>query len=577
MNELVKFVLIDFEFPENKSEYVHLVINHLKEKLLISDIKKFESKEIEFGIISVYFEFDSGDVKQNWKLKFEFGTYNSSSQLQISILSDDYILKVEEQYLEKLKVEIKNKLKEKCKNIIWLMDKDSELLSIELFPIIYRNENLARQLINEIMNKVYGIKWWEYFVPKDIFGKHKARLAGYKSICPSFRDIDERLMSIDIGDLNTILTLKRYKWIPNLNVEIDKFLNGQIDCKIDKIKDIFMSQSEITIDLWEEFRKYLPDDFIDTFNNFELNRNHIMHNKLIDREAYNVIFNSLAKVEKELKEAIIKVEETVISLEQHEIFERQLQEDQEQEEQEYLDFLKNVMEEESGVSIRTSDEIIHIFNENIYEFYCELQEYFRFRSDIEFTTYEDILEGENGKLFEIIYKIDDSEIEVSYSIDMLDESDGAESNLTIFYKLNDDNYCKHLSYINGKAVFDDYQSCYVPETADEFSNYSLRELQDEMINFIDKYFINNRENVDSSMYSIIKDGGESPVANVPCFQCGEEYICIDESYGKYGQCLNCGEMHEIGICSRCGNYFECEDSDNYPIFCENCKMDIEKE
>ena len=62
--------------------------------------------------------------------------------------------------------------------------------------------------------------------------------------------------------------------------------------------------------------------------------------------------------------------------------------------------------------------------------------------DVEFTIYEDILERENGKLFEIIYKIDNSEIEVSYSIDMLDESDGAESNLTIFYKLNDDNYHK---------------------------------------------------------------------------------------------------------------------------------------
>ena len=153
----------------------------------------------------MYFEFDSGYDKQNWKLKFEFGTYNLSSQLQISILSDDYILKVEEQYLEKLKVEIKNKLKEKCRNIIWLVDKDSELLSIDLFPMIYRNENLARQLINEIMNKVYGIKWWEYFVPKDIFGKHKARLAGYKSSCPRFRNIDDRLMSIDIGDLKTML------------------------------------------------------------------------------------------------------------------------------------------------------------------------------------------------------------------------------------------------------------------------------------------------------------------------------------------------------------------------------------
>lgn len=79
------------------------------------------------------------------------------------------------------------------------------------------------------------------------------------------------------------------------------------------------------------------------------------------------------------------------------------------------------------------------------------------------------------------------------------------------------------------------------------------------------------------MYSIIKDGGNSPLADTPCWECGEEYICIDENYGTWGQYLNCGDMNDISMCDRCGCYFEGEPSDDNPNFCDNCLDHFEKE
>ncbi|MCT9925408.1 hypothetical protein N7272_14725, partial [Enterococcus faecalis] len=80
--------------------------------------------------------------------------------------------------------------------VIWLMDKDSEILSTKLYPEIYITENLTRQFINELMIKKYGVDWWDKFVPQKITKKQKNRLTGYKSIVSKFKNVDEKLMSI---------------------------------------------------------------------------------------------------------------------------------------------------------------------------------------------------------------------------------------------------------------------------------------------------------------------------------------------------------------------------------------------
>ena len=581
---MVNFLMINGNIqPVDMFGYIENVVTELQKKGLITKIK-YSPAQCDFGDDSCLIEVEdtfyvanfiySKDDKENhWQIAFEYGTYNSCSQLQIKILSADYELNVADNYLEQLKFAIKLLVKPNWEKIIWLMDKDSEQLSIALYPRIYRVENLARQLISEIMTKEYGFEWWDTYVPLTIKNKHMGRLGGYKSITPGFANVDERLMSIDIGDLNSIITLKEKKWNPAFIPEISSFLNEQSDMKLERMKTLLSAQMIVSIDLWvEQFSKYLSEDFIKDFKTFELNRNHIVHNKLIDRSAYGSISNSISTVEAELIKALAKIEQVVVSKEQREA--REQQRAIEQEEMEVA--LKDIMESEAGVKIRNSQEIIEVYEEQLFIFHSELQEYLRFRNDLEIGEYKSI-ENDTGILFEIRYKVNDESAIVSYSIECMDDSQGSESVVAVNIMVGENVFSKDIAYTNGEISFNSHQSCYMPETQDSISMEDLSALKEGAVDFLNEQFENLREKVDSEMFSIIKDGGSSPLAEFSCWECGEEYICIDENYGALGQCLNCGEMNDICFCDRCESYFEGTADEDGPNFCENCLEDFNKE
>jgi len=581
---MVNFLMINGNIqPVDMFGYIENVVTELQKKGLITKIE-YSPAQCDFGDDSCLIEVEdtfyvanfiySKDDKENhWQIAFEYGTYNSCSQLQIKILSADYELNVADNYLEQLKFAIKLLVKPNWEKIIWLMDKDSEQLSIALYPRIYRVENLARQLISEIMTKEYGFEWWDTYVPLTIKNKHMGRLGGYKSITPGFANVDERLMSIDIGDLNSIITLKEKKWNPAFIPEISSFLNEQSDMKLERMKTLLSAQMIVSIDLWvEQFSKYLSEDFIKDFKTFELNRNHIVHNKLIDRSAYGSISNSISTVEAELIKALAKIEQVVVSKEQREA--REQQRAIEQEEMEVA--LKDIMESEAGVKIRNSQEIIEVYEEQLFIFHSELQEYLRFRNDLEIGEYKSI-ENDTGILFEIRYKVNDESAIVSYSIECMDDSQGSESVVAVNIMVGEDVFSKDIAYTNGEISFNSHQSCYMPETQDSISMEDLSALKEGAVDFLNEQFENLREKVDSEMFSIIKDGGSSPLAEFSCWECGEEYICIDENYGALGQCLNCGEMNDICFCDRCESYFEGTADEDGPNFCENCLEDFNKE
>lgn len=586
MKTLVKFSTINNVQPlDNLFTYVENVVIELLENGLITKVIIGQTTldfgdsspidEIADNVFAVEFVYSKENINTHWQLVFEFGTFSSSKQLEITISSDDYIIETSNNYLEQLKLAIKKSIKDDWKEIVWLMDKDSEMLSIELYPSIYRVENLARQLINEIMTKEYGIEWWEVYVPIYIKKKHRARMSGYKSTVPGFTNVNERLMSIDIGDLISIFTLKEKKWVPVFDGEINHFLNGHSEMKLEKVREKLVEQMETTRDLWtEQFSKYLSNDFIEYLKEFELNRNHVVHNKLIDRTAYISILRSIQKVEKELKDGLHKVSETVISTEQRKAIAEQVE--MERKEQEAA--LYDIMESEAGVKIRSVEEIIELYDEHLYEFYTEFQSNLRFRNDIEIGDYQNISSSEDtGVLFEVKYKIDDETAEVSYGLESIIDLQGEESTVNISIRIGNENYSKSVRYINGEVSFNSYQGNYMPETQDEFSMLDLEELMEGLVEFIDEHFENKREKIDSEMYSIIKDGGSSPVADISCWGCGEEYICIDENYGVFGQCLSCGEMINISVCDRCGCHFEGEPSEDELNFCENCLDHFENE
>ena len=584
MVNMVNFLMINGNIqPVDMFGYIENVVTELQKKGLITKIE-YSPAQCDFGDDSCLIEVEdtfyvanfiySKDDKENhWQIAFEYGTYNSCSQLQIKILSADYELNVADNYLEQLKFAIKLLVKPIWEKIIWLMDKDSEQLSIALYPRIYRVENLARQLISEIMTKEYGFEWWDTYVPLTIKNKHMGRLGGYKSITPGFANVDERLMSIDIGDLNSIITLKEKKWNPAFIPEISSFLNEQSDMKLERMKTLLSAQMIVSIDLWvEQFSKYLSEDFIKDFKTFELNRNHIVHNKLIDRSAYGSISNSISTVEAELIKALAKIEQVVVSKEQREA--REQQRAIEQEEMEVA--LKDIMESEAGVKIRNSQEIIEVYEEQLFIFHSELQEYLRFRNDLEIGEYKSI-ENDTGILFEIRYKVNDESAIVSYSIECMDDSQGSESVVAVNIMVGENVFSKDIAYTNGEISFNSHQSCYMPETQDSISMEDLSALKEGAVDFLNEQFENLREKVDSEMFSIIKDGGSSPLAEFSCWECGEEYICIDENYGALGQCLNCGEMNDICFCDRCESYFEGTADEDGPNFCENCLEDFNKE
>lgn len=64
------------------------------------------------------------------------------------------------------------------------------------------------------------------------------------------------------------------------------------------------------------------------------------------------------------------------------------------------------------------------------------------------------------------------------------------------------------------------------------------------------------------------------VLEIPCRNCGECYICINEKYGPINTCLVCGEKIDIEKCSRCGEY---TDEINALGLCQFCQNKFESE
>lgn len=206
---LVKFIAVDNKVQiDNNYDYINKIYRSIDSEGLIKSLEidpdaapfgagAIKELDDEGSVFLLEFEGNEGEKSNNWSIYFVYGTYINSKQLEVSIYSDTYGPSIEKIYLEKLKLVIKKSINRDWEKIIWLSDKDSECLSIHLYSKIYKVENLMREVINEVMTKQYGIIWWDTFVPAKIKKKHSDRLQEYKAKVQAFRDVDERLMSID--------------------------------------------------------------------------------------------------------------------------------------------------------------------------------------------------------------------------------------------------------------------------------------------------------------------------------------------------------------------------------------------
>lgn len=573
---LVKFIAVENKAEIDHEEYVNKILSSLYNAGLIkymmmpleemgdggSPVKELDD---EGNVFAVHFNSISNNKPDNWEIYFCFGTYNDSKQLEIIIQSDTYTVELANDFLEKIKFEIKKSIVKDWNTIIWLIDKDSECLSFDLYSRIYMIENLLRELINEVMVKQYGTMWWDWLIPYDMKEKHRARLKEYKAKIRSFNNVDDRLMSIDIDDLSRILTLVRYKWNPEYSEEVNGLLNGVQKCVDSKLRELLEEQRVEDVNLWEtHFSKYLPEDFVSNFKLFSKDRNHVMHNKLIDRVAYRTMKELAEKIESNLLEALEKQRKLVLSKEEKKQIERK-----QQMERDMLEAADHeCRENDAGVSIRSEDEIRELFQESVEEFVTALTEELRFREDIEVEEEDTSLSDDEGPLLMIWSKVDQKELHISYRLSIID-GEGTDSVLQILCKGQTYDFCENINYVNAEVEKDEDSGLYVAIIQDELSG--VDDAAEALYGFIEDELQDYCEIVSQ----------EDLVESVPCSECGEECICTNENLLEVGTCVNCGHVNEIYQCDRCGEWFNADwdgshDADGIS-FCQNCLDYMEAE
>lgn len=579
MNKLVKFVLIKNDTPiTSYYDYLRGVFGKVQTKGLVNDVEVHyinDELEHEYAISFV----DVGQViEREWIIYAEFGTFPLGMQLELNICSEDFEPTIDYGYLETLKLTIKEVLKPDWKNIVWLYDKDAEVLSTDLYARFFCVENKLRKLINEVLFRTYGLGWWDRFSSSGIKNKYLSRRKGYKTVVDGFKNIDDHLLAIDVGDLFKIITFKRYSWKPQNDPAIEDAMNDPTDDNAHRIVELLKKQLVVDTDLWTlHFSKYFDANFEAEFHTFELNRNHVAHNKILDRAAYKSIYKSITAIEEYLNRANETLNQELLSTENKAAIEieRQIQEAQ------YNERIQEWKENDGNISIRTNDEIMEMFAEVLSEAHGDIVDALRFRSDIEISDLLFDTTQYNGTLFYVVSNVSSERWDILYNI-CVDDSEGASSTMQIIADWVDGNegaeskVIASIEYRNGEVEYDEDQGYYVPITDDGIEVNDIHNFVVVAIDLIDKSVKNFKEEADLLRLERIKDGGDSPIAEgLLCWNCMDESICVDESIAECGTCLNCGEHTDVAACERCGSIFEDEFGDEIKL-CPNCKENYEK-
>ena len=565
MQTLVEFVAVAEEkVVDNFDNYMMEFQNFLVESGVIDaedvDRQFYSLTEVPLYVIDFHSE------EYIWKIGVEFSTYEKNYELMVSIQSENYIISIENEYLERLKRIVKNFIKTKHKKIFWLYDSESEFLATDLYPKVFTVENLARK---------FGIHWW-ILVSLKIQEKHKIRFGSYKAIIDNFKDVDERLMSIDTGDLLDIFSNKVMKWEAS---EENIMELTQPNLHLENLARILQRQQVVYSDWWQTiFSPLLPESFIADFKEFELNRNHIAHNKLIDKSAYKSILHSIDVVQEALLCGIQKMSSELKSEEvrKEEAFEYELLLQEELMSERILELKQS----ESGVITRNSNQILALFNDELSRLYDSIEESFRFSEYLNFSDYSELKNcNSNSVVFEIQNKIDGFVISFEANTD-INDYEGSQSFLYLDYKKDGSPSLEEIgsvSYNYGEVEFNEFQGNYMPVQMDGISEHEMSRLGEKIVDIINSEFTDYKEIAESSKYSIIKDGGSDPILDLPCQECGEEWICVNETITDLGRCLNCGEINEVTECERCGRNDLGSPSEDIPFLCEDCWNYYEEE
>ncbi len=547
------------------TSYSQDVIEALKNS--VGEIKKIEYRGQVDRIAKEHFDIYTDNEK--YTIKFTFDTYNNKEQTKVtvSIETDDKNYDV---VLEKIKIQIKDILIKNWKVCTWILDEQSEYLSIDLYGKIYAVENKIRAFVNNVLTAKLGASWINCIGFEKIVESYNKNKADFKRGVPEFSNINDILLSITIETLAWIIFKAQ---IYEKNIPINEKQNELLHSKLLKgnpnaLFDYISNLRVIKLNVWDDiFKNYFPsDDFKAIISDFIKDRNHIAHNKLLTFSARSTMLKNIKKVDDQLNEAIESFTNNMPSDEL--CLTWQVEEEQHILEEEHW---AEIIEYDTGVEIRTADQIFDLFDDMLHEIYTSIDDNEYFNQSVEITPIYEIENCDKEQLlFTIKSNIDETfNVSVYITLSIIDGM-GTESFLFLKTKTADNSVVLDykLNYYNGDVSYDSEQGCYIANTDSYFDKLLLHQFIEELEQYITLEMNPIKTEIDNKVFNALKDGGNIPIADFPCWNCNQNYISIDDSIYPFGKCANCGEENEIGECIRCNSiYMIDEGSDELCGYC----------
>ena len=514
-------------------------------------------------------------------VSFTIDTFNDKeeTQLEIQIVSsidnNEYDI-----FLEKFKVYLKNILLMEWEICTWIIDEQSEYLGMQLYPLIFKAENKIRAFINKVMIRKFGLKWMERIGLEDILKGYNKTNVDFKRKVPEFNDINDCLICSTIESLKKLI-LESKVYEPSLklsDVQSLKIQKWLAEKKPNSIFEFLLKERKVKAEIWQDvFEKYFDHKIDKEIEDFIKNRNHVAHNKLMTKASYEKMKNNILEIQTLFDIADSKFIEEDPSDELYETWTVEYEEIKEKKEYRY-----NRIKDETGINILFSEQIFSLFEYEIKKLYTEIAdaEYFSYA-----VTVSSLNVVENQPNPQILFSVNSNvnetfSFKVYVSVEITDGM-GEDSYLKLWIEKQDGTIFleTEVIYHNGKAHEDSIECYYIPDSRSSFDNEILKNFIENLKSYIKNDMNKIKIKADSLVFSSVKDGGASPVANIPCWNCSQYYISVNDVLYPYGKCMNCGEENEIFICEKCGNiYPENEGGEFGGIhLCSYCWEKIENE
>lgn len=560
---MIQYIFVDLK-KEISSEYLDNISTEIVDSINAELIGEYPMKENV-----LFFQFQN-NAKHTCDLILELSTFNQVKQLMVQINFEN----PEEDSLQNfndlaydLKVKVKDILRRDWIECIWLKDSQSAQFAEQLYSKVYSVENRLREFINLIMINSMGVKWWETYVSSHLQDTFNNRRKDYGVVAPLYKNVDARLLSINTDHLTDIMTFKLKSWQPQFNEDIEKLVFSEELKDLRSLQGKLREQFVTKVDLWESlFSKYFDDTFLNNWSSFCKNRNHIAHNKLIDKRAYQMILESANTVFDKIESAF-------------QTYHEQTQSDELKEEilRTFMEYEVEIMEAQAGIEINSAQNIQNQFCEELLNIDSVVEDAYHFRNDINITE-SNVSDAEEQQFLCITSSLSDKKI-ILQSEMILDGEPGATSNtiIKVFLETEEgttEKFTYEMTYQNGDAGFDPEQGTYMPIHYNELNEIDYNQLLLDLEELISTHFPDKV----AEIASWDREGGLKVVGDFECEECGHETVSIHERFHEIGTCVSCGQNQadSLNNCARCEEYYNFT-LDGDRDYCEECSQYIESQ